>query len=103
MNFKQFFQQFPNQETCKNHFKSYRDNAGVTYKKCQSTEHYWLSTISYYKCKGCGPDSADVQPMLLVLKKLQTFRDLIIKNETTNYYFSNSIYNISNDHVIRMG
>lgn len=54
MNFKQFFQQFPNEETCKNHFKSYRDNAGVTCKKCQSTEHYWLSTISYYKCKGCG-------------------------------------------------
>lgn len=54
MNFKQFFQQFPNEDACKNHFKAYRDKAGVTCKKCQGTDHYWLSTISYYKCKGCG-------------------------------------------------
>lgn len=54
MNFKQFFQQFPNEEACKTHFKSYRDNTGVTCKKCQGTDHYWLSTISYYKCKKCG-------------------------------------------------
>ncbi len=54
MNFKQFFKQFPNEEACKEHFKAYRDKVGVTCKKCQSKEHYWLSTISYYKCKECG-------------------------------------------------
>lgn len=54
MTLRQFFQQFPNEETCQNHFKAYRDKAGVTCKKCQGTEHYWLSTISYYKCKNCG-------------------------------------------------
>ena len=54
MTFKQFFQQFPNEEACKQHFKAYRDKSGVTCKKCKGKEHYWLSTISYYKCKSCG-------------------------------------------------
>ncbi len=54
MTFKQFFQQFPNEDACKNHFKAYRNKVGVTCKKCQGTDHYCLSTISYYKCKGCG-------------------------------------------------
>lgn len=53
-NFKDFFKQFPNEEACKKHFKLYRDNVGVTCKSCKSKEHYWLSTISYYKCKECG-------------------------------------------------
>jgi transposase-like protein len=54
MNFQTFFKEFPNEEACKNHFKSYRDKSGVTCKKCGCKDHYWLSTISYYKCKECG-------------------------------------------------
>lgn len=54
MNIMQFFKQFPTEESCKKHFKEYRDKVGVTCKKCNCTEHYWLSTISYYKCKECG-------------------------------------------------
>lgn len=54
LNFKQFFKEFPTEEKCKEHFKMYRDKVGVVCKKCNSKEHYWLSTISYYKCKKCG-------------------------------------------------
>lgn len=54
MNFKEYFTKFPTEEACKSHFKLYRDNTGVICKKCGCKEHYWLSTISYYKCKGCG-------------------------------------------------
>lgn len=54
MNIMQFFKQFPTEEACKVHFKEYRDKVGVTCKKCGCTKHYWLSTISYYKCKECG-------------------------------------------------
>lgn len=54
MNFREFFLAFPDETACKNHFKAYRDKTGVTCKKCGCKEHYWLSTISYYKCKKCG-------------------------------------------------
>ena len=50
----QFFKKFPNEETCREHFKMYRDRVGVICKKCECKEHYWLSTINYYKCKKCG-------------------------------------------------
>lgn len=54
MNIMQFFKQFPDEDTCREHFKKYRDRVGVTCKKCDCKEHYWLSTINYYKCKECG-------------------------------------------------
>lgn len=54
MNFKEFFLQFPDDDACKKHFKAYRDKEGVICKKCGCKHHYWLSTISYYKCKNCG-------------------------------------------------
>jgi transposase-like protein len=54
MNFKEFFKEFPDEQACKNHFKNYREKEGIICKKCGCTEHYWLSTISYYKCKKCG-------------------------------------------------
>jgi len=54
MNIMQFFKQFPDEDSCREHFKKYRDRVGVTCKKCQCKEHYYLSTINYYKCKECG-------------------------------------------------
>lgn len=54
MNFKSFFNEFPTEESCKLHFKNYRDKTGVTCKKCGCKNHYWLSTTWYYKCKECG-------------------------------------------------
>lgn len=53
MNLKEFFEKFPTEQSCKEHFKLYRDKEGVTCKKCGNTTHYWLSTIQQYKCKRC--------------------------------------------------
>jgi DNA-directed RNA polymerase subunit RPC12/RpoP len=50
----QFLKKFPNELSCKKHFKLYRDNEGVICKKCENTTHYWLSTLYKYKCKKCG-------------------------------------------------
>ncbi len=50
----QFLKKFPNESACKKHFKMYRDKESVVCKKCQNNTHYWLSTISQYKCKSCG-------------------------------------------------
>ncbi len=54
MNIMQFFKKFPDEDSCREHFKKYRDRVGVVCKKCGCNEHYWLSTINYYKCKECG-------------------------------------------------
>jgi len=50
---RDFFKQFPDEMSCKVHFKSERDRQGVTCKKCQHQEHYWLSTREQYQCKNC--------------------------------------------------
>ena len=44
---------YPDEGSCRKQFKLLRDKEGVKCKKCQSTEHYWLSTLSQYKCKKC--------------------------------------------------
>ena len=54
MNIMQFFKQFTDEDTCREYFKKYRDRVGVTCKKCDCKEHYFLSTINYHKCKECG-------------------------------------------------
>ena len=53
MNIREFFNQFPNEEACKAHFKSERDKQGVLCKRCQSSEHRWLSNRDQYQCKRC--------------------------------------------------
>lgn len=50
---REFFKQFPDERSCKVHFKSERDKQGVKCKKCEHQEHYWLSTREQYQCKNC--------------------------------------------------
>jgi len=33
--------QFPDEASCKQKFKEYRDKVGVVCAKCGSTDHYW--------------------------------------------------------------
>ncbi len=44
MSILEFTKQFPTNESCKIHFKSEREKQGIIYKKCNSTEHYWLKS-----------------------------------------------------------
>lgn len=53
MNIQDFFNKFPDESSCKAHFKAHRDTQGVICKRCQGTQHYWLSTRDQYQCKGC--------------------------------------------------
>ncbi len=50
---RDFFKQFPDENSCKVHFKAERDKQGVKCKKCQHQEHYWISTREQYQCKKC--------------------------------------------------
>ena len=42
MNILKFVESFPDEPSCKEHFRLRRDSEGVNCKKCQGTNHYWL-------------------------------------------------------------
>jgi ISXO2-like transposase domain/Transposase zinc-ribbon domain len=54
MNLLSFIKQFPSEDSCKNHFRDHRFAKGVICKKCQGTDHYWLSGKEQFQCKACG-------------------------------------------------
>ena len=51
---RDFYRQFPDENSCKLHFKQIRDRDGVICKKCGGTHHYWLCSKWQYQCKDCG-------------------------------------------------
>jgi len=53
MNLIKFIESFPDEASCRNKFKKYRDVQEITCRKCGSKEHYWLKTIEKYQCKKC--------------------------------------------------
>lgn len=54
MNLLTFIKQFPTEASCKNHFREHRLAAGVSCKKCQGKDHYWLLGKEQFECKACG-------------------------------------------------
>ena len=55
MKIQDFFEKYPDEASCKAHFKPERDKQGVLCKRCQGKEHYWLSRRVQYQCKSCKP------------------------------------------------
>ena len=53
MNLIKFIESFPDEQSCRDKFKAFRDAEGVVCRKCGSTQHYWLKTIESYQCKRC--------------------------------------------------
>ena len=54
MNLIDFITTFPDEESCKQKFKEYRENVGVVCLKCEHTKHYWKSDKEQFECKRCG-------------------------------------------------
>ncbi len=48
-----FIEKFPDEESCKQKFKEYRDAVGVVCAKCGGKEHYWKRDKEQYECKSC--------------------------------------------------
>lgn len=48
-----FIEQFPDEASCKQKFKEYRDHVGVVCSKCGSKAHYWKRGKEQYECKSC--------------------------------------------------
>ncbi|MFT6946144.1 MAG: hypothetical protein ACJARP_000555 [Vicingaceae bacterium] len=48
-----FISELPDEESCKNKFKEYREEVGVVCAKCKGTSHYWKKDREQYECKSC--------------------------------------------------
>ena len=44
---------YPDEETCREKFKQLREQMGVTCRRCNCKEHYWLKNKQAYECKRC--------------------------------------------------
>lgn len=53
MDIDNFFSEFSTESACKLYFKSQRESKGIFCKKCKSTQHYWIESLSRWQCKSC--------------------------------------------------
>ena len=53
MSILRFFEEFPDEQSCRSHFKDQREKEGVICKKCSYDEHYWLKGKEQWQCKKC--------------------------------------------------
>lgn len=54
MNILNFTSVFPDENSCKIHFKNQREKEGVVCKKCGCKNHYWLQNKWQWQCKTCN-------------------------------------------------
>ena len=50
----EFYQNYPDEESCKQEFKKYREQEGVTCMKCGNNSHYWKKNREQWECKKCS-------------------------------------------------
>lgn len=48
-----FYKHFPDEESCKEAFKAYRLQVGITCRKCGCKSHYWKKNREQWECKSC--------------------------------------------------
>ena len=53
VNIINFVEQFPDELSCKLHFKHVREQEGVVCKSCGGTKHYWLKNKFQWQCCKC--------------------------------------------------
>jgi hypothetical protein len=53
VNIINFVEQFPDENSCKEHFRRVREQEGITCKKCRCTKHYWLKAKYQWQCSEC--------------------------------------------------
>lgn len=53
MNILEFMEEFPTEQTCKDHFRKQREQEGVECKRCSSNQHYWLKAKQQWQCSKC--------------------------------------------------
>ena len=54
MNILRFLEEFPDENSCKLHFKQQRESQGVKCKQCGCEKHYWLQAKWQWQCSDCN-------------------------------------------------
>jgi hypothetical protein len=54
MNLLKFSEDYPNEQSCRDHFKTMREKGLISCKKCSNTKQYWLKGISQWQCSKCN-------------------------------------------------
>jgi transposase-like protein len=49
----EFLEHFPDENSCKLHFKEQREKLGIVCKKCGCEKHYWLAPKWQWQCTSC--------------------------------------------------
>jgi len=53
MNIIQFTRDFPDEASCRSHFRTAREREGIVCKKCGCKKHWWLKNKDQWKCSAC--------------------------------------------------
>jgi len=53
VNIINFIEQYPDEQSCKDHFKQVRESQGIICKSCGCEKHYWLKAKSQWQCSQC--------------------------------------------------
>lgn len=53
MNLLNFINEYPDEKSCREHFRQQREKEGVICKKCGSKKHYWLKSKWQWQCSEC--------------------------------------------------
>ena len=54
MNLLNFINEYPDENSCRDHFRQQREAEGIKCKKCGSTNHYWLQPKWQWQCRKCN-------------------------------------------------
>ncbi len=54
MNIIKFIEDFPDEHSCRIHFKAVREEEGVKCRKCGCVKHYWLKAKYQWQCSECS-------------------------------------------------
>lgn len=53
MNIIKFIESFPDENSCREHFRGIREHEGIVCKKCGCRKHYWLKAKWQWQCSEC--------------------------------------------------
>jgi len=53
MNLLNFIKDFPDEQSCKEHFRKQMEHEGITCKSCGCKKHYWLKAKWQWQCSAC--------------------------------------------------
>lgn len=53
MNTLRFLELYPNEDSCREHFRLQRERQGIKCKKCGCDKHYWLKAKYQWQCISC--------------------------------------------------